>query len=88
MLRLVALKHIYVSGKLLSPGDHFKTNQDVKNLMDKGYLRALTHQENEAILDEYVAYAEEVFDKPVSSRKEKRPLPEKKIPQYEQGRLL
>ena len=63
---LITMKPVRVSGELLSSGEMFRVAEDGQAIIDKGYARRLTTEENNALLDSYVAYAEEVFGKPTT----------------------
>lgn len=63
---LVALRPIRLTdGDLLNPGDMFTTNE-VEKVIDRGYARRLTHEENERLLDAYIAEAKNVFRFPTA----------------------
>lgn len=59
---LMVLKSIKVSGEILLPGEMFRTLNE-QPLIGEGYVRKLTKDETRVILDEYVLYAEKVFNK-------------------------
>ncbi len=66
MLKMIALRPIRVGGKVLSPGDMFRTPQSTL-LLEKGYARPLTPEENGRDLDSYVEEARPVFSEPMST---------------------
>jgi hypothetical protein len=61
MQALVVVKPVSVAGEIAYPGVHVLTDENVESLIEAGYLRKLTHEENEIILDAYVEEAERVF---------------------------
>lgn len=64
MQTLVVVKTVRVSGEIAPAGTHVLTDENVEPLIEAGYLRKLSHEENERILDAYYQEAEKVFGKP------------------------
>lgn len=60
---LILLKPVRLNGEIVQPGTMIRV-ADEQGLADKGFARHLTKREAQAILSEYVRYAEEVFNKP------------------------
>ena len=62
---LIALRAIRSGNELLKAGDKFLI-EDGQGLIDRGYARRLTRDETQAILDDYVKFAEELFSESTS----------------------
>ena len=58
---LITLKSIRLNGEIVQPGTMI-TVADEQGLIDKGYARRLTKEETQAILSEYVIYADKIFN--------------------------
>ncbi|MCX5803484.1 MAG: hypothetical protein NTU69_08150 [Proteobacteria bacterium] len=58
---LKTLRLLKLNGEILQPGEMFRTPNE-QGLVDKGYARHLNKDETAAILDEYVLYAERMFN--------------------------
>lgn len=74
MAVIVTLQQVNLKGQIVPPNTRIRVD-DEHVLVDKGYARRLTKDESRAIVSEYAAYAEKVFnEKPVviTSKKDKK----------------
>jgi hypothetical protein len=78
MAVVFTLKPIRLNGTILQSGEKIRV-EDEQNLVKKGYARKLTKDEARTILDEYVAYADTVFNKPRTIDKERKPSDKRKV---------
>jgi len=67
MAILKVIRPLKVNGEILQSGEMFRAS-NVQELIDRKYARYLTREETKNILNEYVRYAEGIFNKKEASR--------------------
>lgn len=60
---LITLRKIRLKGEIIQPGEMIHAT-DEQGLIDKGYARPLNEDEAQAILGQYISYADFIFNKP------------------------
>jgi hypothetical protein len=84
MAVLITLKPLCLNGEIVQPGTMIRV-EDEQGLINNGYARRLTKEESQAIVSEYVSYADKIFNQP---QEVSPPSPGKKTRlKWEQGRL-